>query len=501
MNFTYENHGTTTFLVYAACENETIDSVSLGMITNNKIPGIAGTVVTQLNTQKYIKYNVSARVSVQQFFSGPVNKKRLLGVFAGITDAMLSAEEYMIDPNMLLMDLNYIFADVSTCETVLICLPILNESESRTNLGAFFKQIMFTTQFDPTENCDHVAKIINYLNSTPIFSLSDFKELLNGLLNESAPHSSLPAAQPTAQPKVQAPLQEAVQPKAAAVVPPPVAPSPVLPQPPVAKRTSAPKPAGSVPAVPLKPLQAAPPKAVQQQPKQEPKEKISLFYLLQHYNSENAAAYKAQKEERKKKKAQPAQAASFTVPGASQLPAAPGQTPAGVNPGFAIPGQPAPPPTPAAPPAPCPAPAPQPVAAAPSAAPQSQFMNFGETTVLNGGSIGETTVLNSTQAAAARVLTPLLIRIQNNERIAVNKPVFRIGKERSYVDYFIADNTAVSRSHATIITRNGQYFILDTNSTNHTYVNGVMIQSNVEVKLASGDMIVLGNEEFEFKLS
>ena len=38
--------------------------------------------------------------------------------------------------------------------------------------------------------------------------------------------------------------------------------------------------------------------------------------------------------------------------------------------------------------------------------------------------------------------------------------------------YFIGDNTAVSRSHANIITREGRCFILDTNSTNHTYVNG-----------------------------
>ena len=82
----------------------------------------------------------------------------------------------------------------------------------------------------------------------------------------------------------------------------------------------------------------------------------------------------------------------------------------------------------------------------------------------------------------------------------VDKPVFRIGKEKSFVDYFIGDNTAISRSHANIITRDGEYTIQDTNSTNHIYIDGLMIQSNIEVKITHGTKIRLANEDFEFKL-
>ena len=128
---------------------------------------------------------------------------------------------------------------------------------------------------------------------------------------------------------------------------------------------------------------------------------------------------------------------------------------------------------------------------------QGGSISFGETTVL-GGAIGETTALGVAPVAAKPV--PYLVRSKNNEKIPVNKPVFRIGKERSYVDYFIGDNTAISRSHANIVNHNEEYFVVDTNSTNHTYVNGGMIQSNVEVKLAHGTRIRLANEEFEFKL-
>ena len=133
----------------------------------------------------------------------------------------------------------------------------------------------------------------------------------------------------------------------------------------------------------------------------------------------------------------------------------------------------------------------------PPTVPQGQPMNFGETTVLGGGRMGETTVLNG---GMQQTINPHLIRTKNNEKILLNKPVFRIGKEKSYVDYFIGDNTAVSRSHANIITRENTYFIVDTNSTNHTFVNGKMIQSNIETEIHDGDKIRLGNEDFEFRL-
>ena len=66
------------------------------------------------------------------------------------------------------------------------------------------------------------------------------------------------------------------------------------------------------------------------------------------------------------------------------------------------------------------------------------------------------------------------------------------------MDYFVSDNTAVSRSHANIINKDNDFYIVDTNSTNHTYVNGSMIQSNVETKIEHGTKIRLANEDFEF---
>lgn len=509
-SFTFENKGTNTYLVYAISESDSLDTMNLGMLTNNKIPGLATTIFTQADNSKFLKYNVSAKITAKQFLTGPVNKKRIIGVFSGIVDAMLSAEDYMISQNTLLLDLEYVFSDVSTCETVMICLPLLKEETQPADLGVFFRNIMFSTQFDQTESCDYVAKIINYLNSSPVFSLADFKNLLNEIKNEKK--DNVKNNQPTqtvtrenvtitnSQTTVQA--QQPVVQKPVQNVPKQTIPQPVKQQQPI--------PPATVPSA-----QNVSPG----QQQVEPEKKISMFGLLMHYSKENKALYNAQKAAKKASISQGAQNAimpknkkdknnssfnkpnttpqvGYAIPGQS-VPAAQVQTPIQpevqsqqVNiPQSQVNQQPKVVPT-----------VPQPVqpTCVPHQTTQGQSANFGETTVLGGVGIGETTVLGvSTQE---NQVTPHLIRTKNNERINLNKPVFRIGKERSYVDYFVSDNTAVSRSHANIISRDDKYFIVDTNSTNHTYVNGGMIQSNVETPLSHGTKIRLANEDFEFRL-
>ena len=512
--FIFENQGTNTYLVYQITQDDVIDTMSLGMLTNNKIPGLASTMFTQMDATRYIKYNVSAKIAVSQFFSGAVNKKRMLGVFKGIVNALLSVEDYMIDEDAIVLDLDYIFADVSTCDTVLICLPVQGCAQHH-DLGAFFKTIMFSTQFDQTENCDYVARIINYLNSTPLFSLLDFKELLDSI--ESAPQPVAP--QPVA-PQPVAPQPVAPQPAQPVVTPPDT-----MQTQPVAQGQFDKGPMNIPVANPQKNQQPVGTPVPAQPQAVKPEKKMSMFNLLMHYNKENAELYKAQKAAKKNaapnQPAAPAPAApkkvqqtGFAIPGSNNNGFA---IPGSNNNGFAIPGQNAPTAPasmpqaktqeqpkfvqPAQPIQPI-----QPIQAAqqaqpvfmPPEAPKGHAANFGETTVLSGGTMGETTVLGAVPVATQ--IEPHLIRTKNNEKIPLNKPVFRIGKERSYVDYFVSDNTAISRGHANIVNHNGEFFVVDTNSTNHTYVNGAMIQSGVETKLTHGDKIRLANEDFEFKL-
>lgn len=232
----------------------------------------------------------------------------------------------------------------------------------------------------------------------------------------------------------------------------------------------------------------------QPQPAQSEGKKISFLGLLAHYNKENAELYKNQKNAAKaakknaaeqKKNAAPKPNAQAVPPQPNAPFAAPQPNATSGNAPFANRGNSYY----------APAATPKPMSYTPPMAPLPVSNDFNETTVLSPISTsGETTVLNASSAAPTAMLT----RIRTGERVAVNKPIFRIGKEKSYVDYFIADNTAISRSHANIHIDNGEYFIEDTNSRNHTYLNGVLINSNVKVKLAFGDKLRFANEDFIF---
>lgn len=516
MAFTYENQGAYSYLVYELQENEELDTMSLGMITNNKIPGFTAASYTQMDEHKFIRYNISSKVSVKQFFEGTVNKKQLLSIFSNIVSAICVADDYMISPESLVLDLNYIYTDVSTYETVVVCLPIEKDAAECVDMGTFFKNIMFTSRFDQTENSDYVGKIINYLNSTTHFSLADFKELLNTLKQQGSVATPSPQTKvnPTPENVPSHPMMVESQSVQVAVQQSPVAGNrqPVPAQQPVIPQV--------VPQMIQQPVQ----QPIQKPEQGEQGEKISMFYLLSHYNKENAAKYKEQKgkagteakQSKTDKKQAAKQSAAFAIPGQ--------------NTGFAVPGQPVVPQNKATqsavvqnrggganmgqpgnqqmPQQPQPQSQPQQMQA--SAGIQGGISNsgsvamavssgFGETTVLGISNNGETTVLSANMMQQVE-RKPYLVRTKNNEKIAVDKVVFRIGKEKNYVDYFIADNTAVSRSHANIITRDGAYFVMDTNSTNHTYVNGIIIGSNMENPIVDGDKIRFANEEFTFQL-
>ena len=540
--FKYENQGASSFLVYQLKEEDVLDNISLNMLTSNKAKGLASTNYMQMDTQRFIRYTITGKITANQFFARPVTKQSFMGIFKGITEAMVSAEEYMLDPACILLDLNQIYTDVSTGETECICLPVENEKEQK-DQREFLKSVMFQAQFENPEEGSYVTRILNYLNSIPVFSSLDFLNLLTEMEREGKKDRTplAPAAKESLQQGVaefgNAVANSSVAGAAASFF-----------------EQSSLSPAGAlkqenaveevIPDIPV--------------PDDIPKEeRISLFYLLQHYNNNRAKEYMAQQKQLKarkealkkielaKKGGKKKSAASFNLPGgkAKTASAAPkAKKPASGGFSFQVPGKesgkdkpgedlsgikslpnapinsqgnPAGNPKVSAPvgsgmniPKSNPSAAKgtlQPAKPSPLFSNQQEAVgnggrNFGDTTVLHSGFRGEeTSVLNYTKAPDTPK-QPYLLRIKNGERIPITGNIFRLGKEEKFVDYVIHDNEAISRSHANIISRNGQYFLQDNNSTNHSFLNGQQCVSNVELPLQDKASIRLGNEEFQFLL-
>ncbi|MBR6403252.1 MAG: FHA domain-containing protein [Eubacterium sp.] len=92
---------------------------------------------------------------------------------------------------------------------------------------------------------------------------------------------------------------------------------------------------------------------------------------------------------------------------------------------------------------------------------------------------------------------PYLVRVSTNELIPILNKEFMVGKSVN-CDYQIIDNSKISRRHAVFRISNGECYVRDNGSTNHTFVNGKLLQPGVEIMLSNDDYIRLGDEEFRY---
>lgn len=487
-NFTYEMNGNTNNLVYTLDETQSMDSVTVGMLSNNDVEGFCKIYFQQIDETQKAFYNVTSKVTVNDYIKNEMTKSSITDLFIQILDAFSISQKYMLDTKSIVIDPEYMFIDVSSKKISLICKPIICDKNDDSDLNAFFKSMLFSAIFNQSENNSYVATLMNYLNTSSVVNIADFKTVLMEIRGEKYINNNNSAVEKKTEikkeqrferqeiqrtPVVQAPMTPVSSPAVSA----PVKNTPGVP---VSKNIN-----GTV--IPGKST-AIPAKNNVNTKNSGSDDEISWLYLMQHYNADNAAKYKKQKEKKKEKKK-----GADSVP---VVPAAPVDTTSNRNVG-----RPSAPIAPQAPQAPKPPAIPSPVEprniSQPSlAGPNSVQMptvGFGDTTVLNDEDQG-TTVLGPSSG----VSQTYLIRKNNNERVVINTDNFKIGKEKSYVDYVITNNSAISRSHAKIVKKGDECFVVDTNSTNKTFVNGKMIPSNTEVKLSHGDKIMFANEEFVF---
>ena len=489
MQFEFEIQGTGTLLVYRMEEEQRLDSLTMGMMRNNKIEGVLPLTYSQMDSDRFLKYNVSSKISLEQYFNGIVNKKRLLGVMKSIASAVINAREYMIEPSFLVFEKKYIFVEVSTAAAQMVCLPIERENEEAVNLEHFFKELVLGVQFDVSENCDYVARLLGYFNSNTMFSVEDFLTMLRKLereetkdIEEQKPLEHKSAEKKAPEPDFSQPeavVNEEEERKAAK-------PDVGVSKAPENKMHQVHVPGGTSEAVLQVPPMSVPIQPGKEKESSQPKKGIG-FSLFGKKGDKSKAANKQKAEKTGK-------AGGISLPGRST----------GTIPGF---GEPA---------SSIPFSHGNPGAAqekqdgakdfggigisytAPSY--EKQKASFGGTVVLNAGGKSAGTVVLNGQNAPAQQPIPYVLRVKSGQKVYLSGDVMKIGSDPAYTDFPVPDNRAVSRSHADIRRKGESFVLVDNNSTNHTFIGGRMAAPNEEVPLTDGMKFQLANEEFEFHL-
>lgn len=403
-----------TYMVFETGSGEQIDKVAQGMLDNNNIPGILPFMVSQFNERITAKYDITSLITVSELLDECIRKDKLIYMIDTILNVYSEAENYLIDPDSIILDCDKIFCDKLSGELFLIIMPVLDKNTGNPALNVFLKNLICRVKFDSTENCDYIGKMLGYLNSGKDFSLMDFRyivaEQIGGVpVMGSYAVFSDDITKDSFDPVTDQAHQSESQKENEPVI--------------MIKKPQTDRDDESIHEFKL-PLDFY----ADDEDKEELKNKKSIFSKI----------FKESKNKNKSKKKEP----DFSDEKLSV-----------------------------------------------------QYCDKNGEIIDEKEYDNSTVLLNSDNKSLGKTF---LLRVKNNEKILLKGKSLRIGTEKKSVDYCIRDNCAVSRLHAEILFKNNSYFIIDNNSTNHTYINEKEIESKHEMKLQNKSRIRLADEEFVF---
>lgn len=464
LELAYESRGSRNYLSVKATDE--LSSFQAKMLENNDIPCLLPMRSRSMNGVYCLDYDITGKNRlVDALESRQIRGEKAKKVLWDLLEGLLGTEEYFLTYAQCVLDLQYIFYSDNE-ELGLVYLPLKDvEITNQDTVKDLFQDLL--VNYLSEENEQFFMDLLRYVSRRD-FSVPGLYKLVKdavetpavavqqpaqttaerpaGLFNKPAIPTPAPALAQEQDFKTRK-LFDRPEPKAT-----PAPAAPVTPPPMASAGFAIP---GAGPAIPP----AAPAPAAKPE-----KEKKPLFSFGGGSKKEKPAA--------------PATPPPMVMPGmppAAPTPAAPAPAPQKQKGGL-FGGKSAS--------APAPAPTPAPTPATPATdqwrgtVMMSNDVGSGKTIMLGGGGN-----------------FPFLRHAGNT--INLDHFPFVIGKQNA--DYVISKGV-ISRTHATIISRDGSYFVKDENSSNHTYVNGVQIPPFTEREIVSGDRIRLADEELEFNV-
>lgn len=452
--FQFSRSGFNGTLIYNLSEGEAISRFDDGMLMNNNIEGILGYTYRRSEQSSMLLYNILRGTRLSLVRSNGLNKRLALSVLRGITDVLVTAEEYMLDESKFIFADDFIYADTARNSIYLVYIP--TDQFHGQSFVQYLKGFIVNGVFDTSENTGYLMTILNYINANPGCSAGDLGGLFRTISDTVAqPMSTIPNN-----------MEFPVKPAA-------------VPTPPVQQVKAVQGAAGAV-SVPPRSLTPSPDPKLPPQP--------------------------GKKTEKKTKKKDGKNGGFFGLFG-GKTEMQPKEPP--VMPGMSIPGIPDPVPAPMGVPRPGNTSKAGKMSASPvnAVSPAAPIPPMGTVQTVAAAvpmqqvpeESSETVMLTPPGAASDGARTAYLVS-GRGERIVITKSDFTIGKENKsgIANDYIIKNPSVSRNHAIIKIKGGRYFIIDMTSLNGTFINGSRICGNAEIEIHNGDKIMFADEGYEF---
>ncbi len=466
-SFTYEEQGEKRYLVYEKKTEDHMDTLTLEMMSNNKIDGVSSGNHIQIDDKFYMKYDISGLMNLREYLQGVVSRQKILSILESIADAAIASEDYMLSISSYVMDMEYVYIDPDTLKVSMVVLPVVREGRK---IDVFLKEMFMGIRYDQTEDCSYVASLLNLLGGAGTFSIHTFKEEINRLKKEN---NSKP------QPQGQI-LDSQLCMQAFEKPPQPYRHIPQSYQQNVQQNTPAGRNGGGLSEedrkLIVRDLKREKNLDILFSEEEEVKKEKKGFFFMKDKSEKEKKPEKEKKEDKKKEKK--SLWGKLTGKKRSSEEDSPTESPLGR---IDIPGM---------------------EAAIPFQNVEINkrrvdMQDFGETVFLDGDDDEETYIIGAKQNTVQPEF--ILYRHGTGESYRISEEVTRIGRSTSIAEICITGNRGIGRVHALLYLRNGEVFIEDNNSKNHTYVDGVKLEPGQSpVKLVHGSKIRLGDEELEF---
>lgn len=484
VSFQYEKQGEKEYLVYQKRDSEDLDTFTTEMLSNNRIPGLVPFSYIQMDQSISMKYNITGLVSLETYLENTVKKGQFLKILKSLCDAVMQAEDYMLDVSAYVFDETYIFADPETFQAHMVVLPVRHESVAPED---FFKKLLFDVKYDQTEDCTYVASLMNLLRGDGEFSFSTFKEELARFQSQGG----FQGKEIKGAVAVEKPEQRKQIPAGEGLVN----------QGQMEKRASAdtgrrgtPTWTGTKEAEERKEWLDILFSGEEEEPE---KKKRGLFSKKEKKEKEDKKEkglkrFFGKKGEKEKENTlvrlgEENPLKGLAIPGMDMLGGSYGKEEFSQHQnaeGFSAFGR-----------------EPVPVPAQNVNIPQMDAgqEDFGETEYY-GEDMEETLMIGQEESSPRAGFT--LYRCSTEETFEIRGEVIRIGRSPSISEICLSGNRGIGRTHAILYVRDGNVYIADNNSKNKTYVDGEQVRPGEQPRLLlSGSKIRLGDEELEFRIS
>ena len=168
VGFAYEEQEGRKYLVYEKEAETELDTLTLEMMSNNRIDGVVPSNHIRIDDRFYMKYDITNLKSLREFLKGVVNREKIMAVMESIVDAAMAAEDYMLSLSSYVLDADYMYIDPSVRKVSMIVLPVKREEMS---IDVFLKKLLMSIQYDQTEDCSYVVALINLFGGFESLSL------------------------------------------------------------------------------------------------------------------------------------------------------------------------------------------------------------------------------------------------------------------------------------------------------------------------------------------